>query len=94
MRLGVVQPGSWPGWNKHSHMVLSCQRPESAPRTLERHSSPGAQTVKKYIMRAPVSSLSGHKRVHHLDLVCDIIRLSFRDIGRLSTLIASCKALW
>ena len=28
VRLGVVQPGSWPGWNKHSHMVLSCQRPE------------------------------------------------------------------
>ena len=28
MRLGVVQPGSWPGWNKHSHMVLSCQRRE------------------------------------------------------------------
>ena len=28
VRLGVVQPGSWPGWNKHSHMVLSYQRPE------------------------------------------------------------------
>ena len=28
VRLGVVQPGSWPGWNKHSHMVLSCQRPK------------------------------------------------------------------
>ena len=54
---------------------------ELAPRTLERYSSPGAQTVKKSIMRAPVSSLSGHKRVHYLDLVCDIIRLSFWDIG-------------
>ena len=75
VRLGVVQPGSWPGWNKHLHMVLSCQRPEGGVGTQD------AQTVKKSIRRAPVSSLSGHKRVHHLDLVCDIIMLSFRTLA-------------